>query len=145
MCGNVAWAFSETASEKATASERKQLAVVFNCIAEIVMKKQASFYSSTYRLCTTVGRIRKRWFAPCSTLSQGAVQFVSRLQQAGCDDTATIVLACARVGHDKQLVEVLLQQLVGSAAWEPRFRFLTTHQLAANMLWSLTVMDLLGG
>ncbi|MEW5302802.1 MAG: hypothetical protein WDW36_005549 [Sanguina aurantia] len=60
-------------------------------------------------------------------------------------DVSSVLLACARVGHDTRQVGTLLRSLAASPAWDRRFASECTHRPAAHMLWSLAVMDLLSG
>ncbi|MEW5312452.1 MAG: hypothetical protein WDW38_004086 [Sanguina aurantia] len=58
-------------------------------------------------------------------------------------DVSSVLLACARVGHDTRQVGTLLRSLAASPAWDRRFASEIMHRPAANMLWSLAVMDML--
>lgn len=58
-------------------------------------------------------------------------------------DMSSALLACAHVCHDKQAVSGMLLQFAASAVCQRLFAGKPSFWCAANMLWSLTVMDLL--
>lgn len=136
MCSNVAWAFTVAGTDS------KHLANVFQHIADLVVRKNVRSLVSTTSRGQLLAAFGKVGFHHTQLFDMVLSSFVADCSKLDMLNLTSVLLACARVGHDRQLVDELLQKLAVSASWERRLLTETPHRLAANMLWSLSVMEM---
>ncbi|MEW5312453.1 MAG: hypothetical protein WDW38_004087 [Sanguina aurantia] len=134
MCGSIAAAFASTGASS------KHVADIFLHIAERVVGDTqcvAKTPSSCVTLLSAFGKARYH-HAPLfdKLLSLMDVSY-SKF------DVTSVLLACARVGHDRREVDALLHRLAVSRVWQPPFPSEINEWSASNMLWSLTVLGML--
>lgn len=120
------------------------LAKVFSHIAELMVGKAAIIgqpQASCAALLVAFGKVGFH-HAPLfdEVLSATIAADLGKLDVL---NVSCIVLACARVGHDRRLVDDLLRRLVVSPAWERRAPSEMIKWASSNMLWSLSVMEML--